>query len=197
MSALLAEDLPGLLGLYEFDEQTIVQARGLEQPVHLVSRLLTEQHFGSAVTFLAHSFQKNIAVSWCFDCLSDLPVSWSQPELQVLGRVESWMSEPSQERRRQHGDDLNVLGVKSPVAWLGQAVFWSGGSITPEGTPDVSASPGLFGQAISGAVQLAGLVDDARHSNELFPRFISLGIDLVEGVSKNSATPGSGRRVAG
>ena len=57
MSALLVEDLPGLLGLYEFDEQTIALARGLEQPVHLVSRLLTEQHFGSAVTFLAHSLE--------------------------------------------------------------------------------------------------------------------------------------------
>ena len=149
-----------------------------------MNRLLTEQHFGSAVTFLAHSFQKNVAVIWCCDCLGDLPVTWSQQELQVLGRVESWLREPSQERRRQHGDDLNSLGVKSPVAWLGQAVFWSGGSITPDGTPDVSASPGLFGQAVSGAVQLAGLVDDARHSDELFPRFINLGIDLVEGARK-------------
>ena len=184
MSVLLAEDWSGRLGLPEFDEQTVTLARGLERPVHLVDRLLKEQHFGSAVTFLAHSFQKSVAVAWCYDCLGDLPVTWSQQELQVLGRVESWLREPSQERRRQHGDDLNSLGVKSPVAWLGQAVFWSGGSITPDGTPDVSASPGLFGQAVSGAVQLAGLVDDARHSNELFPRFINLGIDLVEGVRK-------------
>ena len=44
MSVLLAEDLSGLLGLHEFDEQTVTLARGLERPVHLVDRLLTEQH---------------------------------------------------------------------------------------------------------------------------------------------------------
>ena len=197
MSTLLAEDLPGLLGLYEFDEQTVALAQEFEQPVHLIDRLLAEQHFSSAVTFLSHCLQKNVAITWCYDCLSDLPVTWSQQELQVLGLVESWLREPSQDRRRQHGNDLHSLGVMSPVGWLGQAVFWSGGSITAQGMPDVSAAPGLFGQAVSGAVQLAGLVDDARHSSELFPRFIRLGIALVEGVSKNSATPSTGRRVTG
>lgn len=184
MSALLAEDLPGLLGLYEFDKQTVALAQGLERPVHLIDRLLAEQHFGSAVTFLSHSLKKNVAIIWCYDCLSDLPVTWSQQELRVLGQVESWLREPSHDRRRQHGSDLHSLGVMSPVAWLGQAVFWSGGSITPQDTPDVSAGPGLFGQAVSGAVQLAGLVNDARHSSELYPRFINLGIDLVAGVRK-------------
>ena len=184
MSALLAEDLPGLLGLYEFDKQTVALAQGLERPVHLIDRLLAEQHFGSAVTFLSHSLKKNVAIIWCYDCLSDLPVTWSQQELQVLGRVESWLREPSQDRRRQHSNDLHSLGVMSAVGWLGQAVFWSGGSITAQDTPEVSAAPGLFGQAVSGAVQLAGLVNDAKYSSELYPRFINLGIELVAGVRK-------------
>ena len=184
MSVLLADDLPGLLGLHEFDEQTVALAQEFEQPVDLIGRLLAEQHFASAVTFLSHCLQKNVAIIWCYDCLSDLPVSWSQQELQVLGRVESWLREPSQDRRRQHSNDLHSLGVMSPVGWLGQAVFWSGGSITAQDTPDVSAAPGLFGQAVSGAVQLAGLVNDARDSSELYPRFINLGIDLVAGVRK-------------
>lgn len=186
MSVLLADDLPGLLDLHEFDEQTVALALEFERPVDLIGRLLAEQHFASAVTFLSHCLQKNVAITWCYDCLSDLPVSWSQQELQVLGRVESWLREPSQERRRQHGNDLHSLGVMSPVGWLGQAVFWSGGSITAPDTPDVSAAPGLFGQAVSGAVQLAGLVNDARDSSELYPRFINLGIDLVAGVKKHN-----------
>ena len=184
MSVLLAEDLPELLGLHEFDEQTVALAQEFERPVHLIERLLAEQYFGSAVAFLSHCLQKSVAITWCYDCLSDLPVTWSEQEIQVLGRVASWLREPSQDRRRQHSNDLNSLGVMSPVAWLGQAVFWSGGSITAQDTPDVSAAPGLFGQAVSGAVQLAGLVNDARDSSELYPRFISLGIDLVSGVRK-------------
>ena len=186
MSVLLADDLPELLGLHEFDEQTVALAQEFERPVDLIGRLLVEQHFASAVTFLSHCLQKNVAITWCYDCLSDLPVSWSQQELQVLGRVESWLCEPSQDRRRQHSNDLHSLGVMSPVGWLGQAVFWSGGSITAPDTPDVSAAPGLFGQAVSGAVQLAGLVNDARVSSELYPRFINLGIDLVAGVKKHN-----------
>ena len=193
MSVLLADDLPGLLDLHEFDEQTVALAQEFERPVDLIGRLLAEQHFASAVTFLSHCLQKNVAIIWCYDCLSDLPVSWSQQELQVLGRVESWLREPSQERRRQHGNDLHSLGVMSPVGWLGQAVFWSGGSITAPDTPDVSAAPGLFGQAVSGAVQLAGLVNDARDSSELYPRFINLGIELVKGVKEAQppAAPGA------
>lgn len=191
MSVLLAEDLPGLLGLHEFDAQTIALAQEVEQPVHLVSRLLSGEHFSSAVTFLAHSFKKNVAITWGYRCLGDLPVTWSQQELQVLGRIESWLQEPSEEGRRQHSSDLHTLGIMSPAAWLGQAVFWSSGSITPEGTPDVSAGPGLFGQAVAGAVQLAGLVNDARHTGELFPRFVSLGIEMMESKVRLSSSAGA------
>ena len=179
------------MGLHEFDEQTVALAQEFERPEHLIDRLLAEQHFASAVTFLSHCLQKNVAIVWCYDCLSDLPVTWTQQELQVLGRVESWLHEPSQDRRHQHSNDLHSLGVMSPVAWLGQAVFWSGGSITAPDMPEVSAAPGLFGQAVSGAVQLAGLVNDAKYSSELYPRFINLGIDLVKGVREAQLPAGA------
>ncbi len=185
MSALLSDDLPRLLELYDFDEPLVELAQEVNKPSHLLSVLLTEQCFGAAITFLAHCLKKDFSITWGYACLNHAPVSWSKQEINVLEDIESWLKEPTDNHRRIHEKNLHVLGVKSPVAWLGQAIFWSGGSITPEGAPDVSPSPSLFGQAVSGAIQLAGLVEDAKHSNTLYPRFINLGIRLVEGMQKD------------
>ncbi|MFK0573524.1 DUF6931 family protein [Endozoicomonas sp.] len=187
MSALLFDDLPRILELYDFDEHIVELAQEVKvnEPGYLLSSLLKDDHFGSAVSFLSHCLKKDFAIAWGYACLIHVPVSWSQQEMDVLGNIKSWLREPTDKHRRFHEKNLHSLGVKSPVAWLGQALFWSGGSITPEDAPDVSPSPGLLGQAISGAVQLAGLVEDGSHSSKLYPRFINLGIRVVEGMQKD------------
>lgn len=179
------DDLSRLLQVYDFNEHLLEQAQKVKTPSHLLSSLLTERSYSDSVAFLAHCLKKDFSISWGYLCLVHTPVSWSNQEVNVLEGIDSWLKEPVEKHRRSHEKVLHHLGVKSPVAWLGQAIFWSGGSITPEDAPVVNPSPSLFGQAVSGAVQLAALVEDAMHSYKLYPRFINLGIKLIEGMHKD------------
>ncbi|MBO9480935.1 MULTISPECIES: hypothetical protein [Gammaproteobacteria] len=185
MSALLFDDLTRLLQVYDFNEHLVQQAKKVTSPDQLLTSLLKEQAYSDSVAFLAHCFKKEYSISWGYLCLVHTPALWSRQEANVLEGIDSWLKEPVEKHRRSHEKDLHHLGVKSPVAWLGQAIFWSGGSITPEDAPAVDPSPSLFGQAVSGAVQLAALVEDAMHTRTLFPRFINLGIKLIEGMHKD------------
>ena len=176
---------PRLLDVYDFNGHIVDLAQTVKSPTQLLISLLTEQSYSDSVIFLAHCLKKTYSVLWGYICLIHTPVLWSSQEASVLEGVDSWLKEPVEKHRRSHEQDLHHLGVKSPVAWLGQAVFWSGGSITPESAPAVDPSPALFGQAVSGAVQLAALAENAMHSDKLYPRFINLGIKLIEGMHKD------------
>ncbi len=185
MSALLFDDLSRLLEVHDFNGRIVDLAQKVKTPSHLLTSLLTEQSYSDSVIFLAHCLKKRYSISWGYVCLIHTPVLWSSQEVNVLEGINSWLKEPAEKYRRSHEKDLHHLGVKSPIAWLGQAIFWSGGSITPEDAPEVNPSPSLFGQAVSGAVQLAALVENAMHSDKLYPQFIKLGIKLVEGMHKD------------
>ena len=55
------------------------------------------------------------------------------------------------------------------------AVFWSGGSIAPEGQADVPASRGLTAQAISAALTIAAVEDEPQLAPDKFRAMLEAG----------------------
>jgi len=75
--------------------------------------------------------------------------------LKALEAAEAWVANPSEKRRRAAFDIAETLGFRSAASFAALSVFWSGGSIAPEGLPPVPAPRGLFGKATYAAAMLA------------------------------------------
>ena len=182
MNALRSTDLPTLLSLYDSDDirEMAVQQRGPEQ---LLTTLLQKKNYEAATAFLAFSLTSVPAIGWGYFCLVHAHVQWSREETTVIQQVQSWLAEHTEDNRRLLETCLDLTGVRSPAGWLGQALFWSGGSITPEGKPEVYPGPSLQGHALSGAVQLVALADSGTKSHILYPLFIRTGLRILKGMS--------------
>lgn len=183
MSTLINDDIPALLELY--DSESIKEA-ALHQPdvPHLLADLLKREQYEAAIAFLSHALQVPFALAWGYFCLVHAHIQWNEKESELIQCAQRWLQKPDEKHRRLHESSLEQTGVSSPAGWLSQAIFWSGGSITPEGSPEVSPQPFLLGHALSGAIQLAALAESGQHSQVLYPLFIKTGIRVVEGLSK-------------
>ncbi|MGI9274854.1 MAG: DUF6931 family protein [Endozoicomonas sp.] len=183
MSILISDDIPTLLGLFDSDN---IREMALLQPDvnHLLTELLKAQSYEPAVAFLAHTLQPQFAITWAYFCLVHAHIPWSDGESDIIAKARQWLTEPDENHRRQHETSLETTGVTSSAGWLGQAIFWSGGSITPEKAPAVSPQPFLLGHALSGAVQLAATADNGQRSHVLYPLFIRTGLRVVQGLPR-------------
>ena len=68
-----------------------------------------------------------------------------------------------------------------PCCWIGLAVFWSEGSITPAGNSVVQAPVQLPAYAIAGAILLMAPLKNARHIQSVYEDFLKRGLDIVNG----------------
>ena len=70
--------------------------------------------------------------------------------------------------------------LDNPWGWLAQAVFWSGGSITPINGPDCPAPAFLYSHAVAGALGLAAILPDGQEQESRYQMFIASGIKIAD-----------------
>ena len=148
----------------------------------VIQGLLQVHAFKDVIGVIAQSLPAREAVYWASLCVKD--VLGDKPDTDdsnAIRAAEQWMIKPNEDDRYLSLQMAEKLEYATAASWVANAVFWSGGSITPRGDAKVEAPDGIFGKAITGAVMLASVDEDPKKVQNLQQRFIKRGINIAQG----------------
>jgi hypothetical protein len=149
-------------------------------PVAFVDALAAAALFADAVEFYARALPKREAVWWACVCARDLPLGDTPPFVAAIKAAEAWVYRPSEENRRAAESAANAIKASHPARWAAMAAFWSAGSMSPPGAPEVKPAEDFTAKAVSGAVQMAAGLDPAAIPVRR-PRFLTYARDIAHG----------------
>lgn len=145
--------------------------------------LINLELYPDAVHFLAHGLPKREAIWWAYLCASNCKPLENQPlATEMLALIKEWVYRPQEQIRRQVEPFAEKLQYQTAICWASLAVFWSGGSITPEGKPVVLPSEYLYAKGVAGAVMLAAVAIPTE-VNVRYRNFLNQGIEIAQGKS--------------
>lgn len=97
----------------------------------------------------------------------------------VLGLVERWITQPTDENRRAAWAGAQNAGLETPAGCTAAAVFFAGGSLTPAGSAYVPPPAGVHVTMAATAVLLAAALASPERMVELADAFTGQGIEIV------------------
>lgn len=123
--------------------------------LQLVEVLIAQELYDDAIRIWAASFPPRQAIWWSSLCVweayRDATSSAADEGFRCL--VE-WIEEPSDSRRRVAPTLVKPVGAATPLGILLQALFQSGGSISPPDLPKFEPDPMLFRKLVAQSVLL-------------------------------------------
>jgi hypothetical protein len=133
-----------------------------ETPRELFEKLIASDAGALALQFLTNALPKREAVWALVSAIETLSgESLSPKEQTALEVTRTWVTEPTEEHRRQAEVQANLLKQKNPAGFAAQAAFWSEGSMGPVDGPDIPVMESQCATMVSsGALKLALQQDD-------------------------------------
>ncbi len=179
----LAAPLAPLLPRLELEAGAAAALSGAQTAADGIERLEAQGFRNEAVRLAAHALPKREAVWWACMCAASVP----DPDLPVVdtaarAAAEAWVRKPADEPlRRAAWDAAQATAFRSPEAWAAVGAFWSGGSMSPEGQPEVPPAEHLTGVAVGGAVVMAAVRGHPERADARFSRFLAAARDIAAG----------------
>lgn len=147
-----------------------------------LDRLETGGFLAEAVRLVAHALPKREAVWWACMCTAHTaPADLPEADRKCREAAEDWVRQQGEKPRRRAFDLAQTVNFGTPEAWAAVAAFWSGGSMAPEGQPDVPPAPHLTGTAVAGAIGLAAVRGDVLRRDARLRRFLESGRNIAAG----------------
>jgi len=154
-----------------------------------LERLQKKELYLDAVRFLAAALPKREAVWWACICVRQHLAEPAEPKQKMaLEAAEAWVYKPGEELRRAAEAAAEVATYDSPAAWAATAVFWSGGSLGPEGQPVVPPGEDLTAKAVAGAVLLTAAELEPDKMIPCYQDFLGRGRNIAAGGDGRSAS---------
>lgn len=171
-----------ICGLFELEPEARALLDAGATPAEYLARLVENTRYHDAARFLAHALPKREAVWWACLCARETLAGDAPPERRAaIEAAEAWVYQPTEENRRTTMARAERAGYDNPSSWAAMAAFWSGGSMAPEGSPEVPPGATLTAIAVGGAVILAAVQHQPEHAEERFASFFTQGIDVANG----------------
>nr|WP_319387257.1 hypothetical protein [uncultured Roseibium sp.] len=161
--------------------EDVQQAEGDVSPQDYALALLEGDDPSTAITFFAHVLPKPEAVWWGLKCVEGLDADKSAHDRKVLDLCAHWVREGDEEARLAVLPETEDIRNNSASVWLGRAVAWSGGSLSPNPEYRVDTPPALTAKGVNAAVQLAIGSQDRFGRGEAPKLCIRSGLSFAEG----------------
>jgi hypothetical protein len=174
-------EIETIINSLECDDAVLTTLHTLESDLAVLLHLQSQKNYSEAVKYLAKGLPQREAIWWGFLCSEVIEKDRDDTTTQeALAVIEAWVKAPSESKRRRAGKLGEALEFFTPTSWTATAVFWSGGSITPEGRPEVEAGAQMCGEAIANAIIIAAnkLSDDIPQN---FECFLKQGLHIAMG----------------
>jgi hypothetical protein len=140
-----------------------------------------------AVSFIGHALPRFESVAWATDQVKAIrgKAPSSEPgDAAAFDAVVAWLEDPADPLRRTAYDASQAIAETSPEQLLGYAVFFSGGSISPEGQQPILPNPEVCGRFAAGAVMAAA--DAAEDGRAALAAAIAAGEALAAGAPRTA-----------
>lgn len=174
------QQLKEMLTSLELDTPIVESIPDNASDMRIISTLIDTGQLDSAIQFLALGLPKREAIWWSYIGIE--PIEHNKKCLhtqQGLKNINDWVHAPSEARRQSAKSLSDSLELYTPTSWANMAIFWSGGSITPKGKPEVKATPHMCGQAVSNALILAA--DQSDNPAQTKKQMIQQGLHIAMG----------------
>lgn len=127
-------------------------------PQAFLSVLTDAQLVGDGVRFMAFAMPVREAIWWAIVVAQTMLANPTPLEKRCLESATAWVYEPTEPHRRACFAVAEEAQFKGAAAYAALAVFWSGGSLAPEGMPDAPADPklGSIGAGASVLLSITG-----------------------------------------
>ncbi|MDH3325970.1 MAG: hypothetical protein OEM38_04550 [Gammaproteobacteria bacterium] len=166
----------------DLEKTTLPLLKSEQSLSDFIQSLLQNHALKDAIGVIAQALPAREAVYWASLCVKD--ILGDKPNLDdanALRAADQWMVKPNEDDRYLNLHMAEKLEYATAASWVANAVFWSGGSITPKGEAKVEAPDGVFGKAVTGAILLASAHEDPKQTQNLYQRFIKRGINIAQG----------------
>lgn len=150
-------------------------------PQGFLSLLVEAENIGDAVRFMAFALPIREAIWWAYMVAkSNLPAP-TELEARCLERAAAWVYEPSDARRRSCMECAESAKFEGAAAYAALAVFWSGGSLAPEGMPEAEPDPRLGAIGVGASVLLSLTAGEPAGLQARFEQALSRALDIANG----------------
>jgi hypothetical protein len=154
-------------------------------PQAFFNQLVEKGHLLDAIKFLACALPKKEAIWWGILCARQGYGATVPPKVAAaLAASEKWLTEPKEETRRAAEKASNEAELSTPGGCVAMGVFFSGGSISLPGLPEVPPADHHCAHFAACAVMLAAVVKEVEKAVEKHKAFLKLGGDVAAGTNK-------------
>lgn len=175
------EHIDTILTELEVDAVLQQQIDSLESDIAIFNCLQETKEYEKAIKYLAFGMPKREAIWWAYICSEALEQESDDPKTQeALAVTEAWVKTPTEDKRRRAGKLGEALEFYTPTSWVATAVFWSSGSITPEGRPQVEASAEMCAEAVYNAITISARKME-QNTQDMFVLFLKRGLHIAMG----------------
>lgn len=172
--------IPDLCARLGLGEQAATIAQVDQDGPAFVEALVHAEEYPAALSFLAYLLPKREAIWWAWTCARRGLPPEPAPEVQAaLDATERWIVQPSDANRRAAFELAESADLGTPAGCTALAVFFTGGSIAPVGSPDVPAPEGAAARAIAGSITLAAVAPPPEQAPERFQQYIRQGLEVA------------------
>ncbi|MBB5041354.1 DUF6931 family protein [Shinella fusca] len=150
-------------------------------PQGFLSLLVDAENIGDSIRFLAFALPIREAVWWAYVVAKTSLHAPTELELLCLERAAAWVYAPDEARRRSCMECAESANFTGAAAYAALAVFWSGGSLAPEGMPDAEADPRLGPIGVGASVLLSITAGDATTLADRFETAVVRAVNVANG----------------
>ncbi len=126
------------------------------EPKAYFDGLVTAGEYDRAIAFVGSALPRREAVQWSAEALARAARSVEEAKRvgrhELLQAVQTWLADPSEERRRAAWAAASRNEQSSPEKLLACAVYFSGGSIAPEDCEPVQPASHVCGRLAATAI---------------------------------------------
>lgn len=138
--------------------------------------------YQDAIRFLAFKLPTDAGIKWASGCIKEMrsPESKSQKD-EPLDASEMWVKAPGDQTRWAAKNAADKAKDPGPSNMVAMAVFMSGGSMTPPGTPEAPPPQYVAQKFIAGSVLVVVVSHEPQKAKERYQQALKLGKTLDRG----------------
>jgi len=152
--------------------------------IEILNQLLSHNEVEAAVELLAMGLPKREVIWWAFITIKDQCLTDNEIAIQKTTQlIQTWVHEPTEASRHQLKNLSDKLTLFSPMGWVAEAVFYSGGSIAPEGQEEIL--PDALSSHICAANAIKIFIEKNKLNDKKIHFLIRQGLHIAMGGNGN------------
>lgn len=167
---------------YTPEPETLALLAGADSPRSFLESLVSADQPAEARRFLAHALPRREAIFWAAEAVASVQAGRiPAPQLAALEAVRQWLAEPGDQHRRACWTASETSGLDTAAGLVALAVYFSEGSLSPEGLPPVAPAPHLAADTAANAMTLATLAPQPEQAPEREKAILAIGLEIAAG----------------